>query len=66
MEGKTMKMNEIKSIARLRGLNPGRLKKVDLVRTIQREEGNESCFLTAQSDDCDQDQCLCREDCLKS
>ncbi len=61
-----MNMNEIKAIARLRGLNPGRLKKVDLVHTIQREEGNESCFLTGQADACNQGQCLWREDCLKS
>ncbi|MBW2688906.1 MAG: SAP domain-containing protein [Deltaproteobacteria bacterium] len=60
-----MNMNEIKRIARLRGLNPGRLKKVDLIRTLQREEGNESCFQTGQADTCDQDQCLWRGDCLK-
>ena len=60
-----MNMNEIKEIASLRGVNPGRLKKADLVRTLQREEGNESCFQTNQADGCDQGQCLWREDCLK-
>jgi hypothetical protein len=60
-----MNMNELKEIARMRGMNPGRLKKVDLIRTMQREEGNESCFLTDQADDCGQEQCLWREDCLK-
>jgi len=60
-----MNMNEVKQIARSRGLSPGRLKKVDLIRTMQREEGNASCFQTSQADACDQDQCLWREDCLK-
>jgi hypothetical protein len=60
-----MNMNVIKEIARLRGVNPGRLKKVDLVRAIQREEGNESCFHTGQAHECEQDQCLWRGDCLK-
>jgi hypothetical protein len=44
-------MNEIKEIARMRGMNPGRLKKVDMIRTMQREEGNESYFLTDKADD---------------
>jgi len=62
---RTMHMDEIKNIARSRGLNPGRLKKVDLVRAIQNKEGNESCFQTGQAGECGQDQCLWREDCLK-
>ena len=60
-----MNMNEIKKIARSRNLNPGHLKKVDLIRAIQNEEGNESCFQTGQAEVCGQDQCLWREDCLK-
>lgn len=60
-----MNMNEIKEIARMRGVNPGRLKKIDLIRTMQRDEGNGSCFQTGQADVCDQGQCLWRGDCLK-
>jgi hypothetical protein len=60
-----MHMNEIKQIARDHGLKPGRLKKVDLVRTIQTEEGNASCFRTGQADTCGQGHCLWREDCLQ-
>ena len=60
-----MHMTEIKQIARDRGLKPGRLKKVDLVRAIQKAEGNASCFRTSQADGCDQVQCLWREDCLQ-
>lgn len=60
-----MNMNEIREIARTRGVNPGRLRKVDLIRAVQREEGNESCFQTGKVDVCDQGQCLWRQDCLK-
>jgi hypothetical protein len=64
-EAKIMNMNEIKQIARDRGLQPGRLKKIDLIRAIQKDEGNESCFRTDRADGCDQDQCLWRADCLR-
>ena len=48
-----MDKDEIKKIARMRGMNPGRLKKVDLIRTMQRDEDNESSFQTGQTDGCD-------------
>jgi len=60
-----MDMNEVKKMAWVRGLDPSCLKKVDLIRTIQKNEGNESCFQTGQVDMCDQDQCCWRDDCLK-
>ncbi len=60
-----MDKDEIKKIARMRGMNPGRLKKVDLIRTMQRDEDNESSFQTGQTDGCDQGQCLWHGDCLK-
>jgi hypothetical protein len=37
---------------------------VELIRRIQRAEGNFDCFGTA-IDYCDQSQCCFREDCLK-
>lgn len=58
-----MKMNDIQSIARTRGVATGRMTKVDLVRTIQQTEGNTTCFQTAQVDSCGQEGCLWREDC---
>ena len=60
-----MDIDLIKAIARNRGLNPERLNKVDLIRAMQREEGNESCFQTGKTEGCDQRQCLWREDCLQ-
>jgi hypothetical protein len=58
-----MNMQEIKSIAKERGVAPGSMKKVELVRTIQSAEGNEACFGTGISSQCGQMSCLWKEDC---
>lgn len=60
-----MNMQEIREIAQTRGLKAGKLSKVDLVRVIQREEGNYDCFATPYVETCGQDGCLWRADCLK-
>lgn len=59
-----MKIQHILDIARSRGLSPGRSGKIELVREIQRAEGNFDCFATAYDGMCDQYQCLWREDCF--
>jgi len=59
-----MNMKDIKSKAKSMGLEPGKIKKVELVRTIQRKEGNSSCFQTGVSAQCSQEYCCWREDCL--
>ncbi len=58
-----MKVDEIRAIARDRGLNPGKLKKAEIVRAIQAAEGNPCCFETATADRCGQASCLWRDDC---
>ena len=61
-----MKLQEIREMARTVGLSSvGKKKKVDLVREIQRHEGNYDCFATAQARQCDQMGCLWRGDCFK-
>ncbi len=60
-----MNVKEIQVFARNRGIKPGRLNKINLVRLIQREEGNFDCFATAYDGVCDQTNCYWREDCLK-
>jgi hypothetical protein len=59
-----MNMQEIRGIARDMGIKAARLRKVDLVRTIQVREGNFSCFATASNGDCDQQGCIWRNDCF--
>ncbi len=58
-----MKVNDIKEIARQRGINPAKLKKVDLVRAIQVDEGNPACYMTGYKNECGQINCLWRDDC---
>ncbi len=59
-----MNVQEVRNIARKRGVNPGRMKKDDLIRAIQRAEGNFDCFGTATEEECDQESCAWREDCF--
>jgi len=59
-----VKLQEIKTIAKAKGINARNLKKAELIRTIQRSEGNFDCFGSASSDFCDQLKCLWRDDCL--
>ncbi len=58
-----MKMTEIRGVAKKRNISPGRMKKQDLIRTIQLEENNHPCFQTA-AEFCDQIDCCWRSDCL--
>ncbi len=59
-----MNMQEIRQIARSRGLKAGKKTKINLVRSIQNAEGNFDCFATAIGGICDQETCLWRQDCL--
>ena len=61
-----MKLEEIRSIAKARHINPGNLSKNDLVRSIQTAEGNYACFATAYSGECDQTSCAWRNDCFSA
>ncbi|MGQ9638089.1 MAG: SAP domain-containing protein [Thermodesulfobacteriota bacterium] len=59
-----MKMQDIRKKAKDLGLKSTfGLSKAELIRRIQRAEGNFDCFGTA-TDYCDQFQCYFREDCL--
>ena len=60
-----MKMQEVREKAKALGLkNTFGLSKTELIRRIQKAEGNFDCFGTT-IDYCDQDQCCFREDCLR-
>ena len=59
-----MKMEEIRSIAKSRNINPGKLTKIELIKSIQTGEGSLSCFASAYDGVCDQMSCLWRNDCF--
>ncbi len=58
-----MKMQEIRKKAKALGINSFGKTKVQLIKEIQRAEGNFDCFGTAK-DYCDQFECCFRELCL--
>ena len=58
-------MKEIREMARQSGIRPARMEKAELIRTIQRTEGNFDCYGTATEEECDQEECLWREDCFR-
>ncbi|MCI5123310.1 MAG: SAP domain-containing protein [Candidatus Electrothrix sp. AR5] len=58
-----MNMKHIRGRAAKLGIKPGNMKKTDLIRAIQIEEGNSPCFL-AMKDSCSQTDCCWKRDCL--
>jgi len=59
-----MNMQQIKEIAKEHGVKPGSLKKMELIQAVQSAEGNEACFGTGMAEQCGQDDCLWKEDCI--
>ena len=64
-----MKVAEIKKIALQKGVKSGKMKKADLVRAIQGQEGNLTCFGSAinpitGSKPCDIAGCCWHSDCV--
>lgn len=60
-----MKLVEIEKKARSLGVkDTWKYSKKDLIKTIQRKEGNFDCFGTAKGY-CDQWTCCWRQDCLR-
>jgi len=61
-----MKVNDIKTIAKMMKLKPGKLNKTKLIHMIQKAENNEQCYASSAVTSCGQDDCLWRSDCLKA
>ena len=59
-----MKMTDVKKKAKELGVKTGRMRKADLIRSIQAKEGNFECYQTGL-DSCDQTNCCWRNDCIK-
>ena len=58
-----MKMTEIRSIAKSKGINSFGKDKEALIREIQRSEHNRDCYNRGESAACSQTQCAWRNDC---
>jgi hypothetical protein len=65
LRGVEMKIQEIRGKAKALGLRKTiGVTKTELIRRVQKAEGNFDCFGTAK-DYCDQFQCCFREDCFR-
>ena len=60
-----MTVKELQKVAKAMGIKTTGLRKAEMIREIQRTEGNFDCFGSA-IDYCDQMNCLFRKDCLSS
>jgi hypothetical protein len=60
-----MTLKQVKDIARQNKVKVGNMKKENIIRAIQRAEGNFDCFGTATEGTCDQIACLWKDDCLR-
>jgi hypothetical protein len=58
-----MKMQEIRKKAKALGIEPGKSRKADVIRAIQKAEGNTPCFGKGTTA-CPYLDCCWREDCL--
>ena len=59
-----MKFNDIRKIAKSLEINTYRMKKPDMIRSIQRAENNMDCYGTSRVDYCNEQGCLWRADCV--
>jgi hypothetical protein len=57
-------MQDVRKIANKKEIEVGKLDKLQLIRSIQKTEGNSECFATCYVSACRQAICLWREDCL--
>ena len=64
VEKKRMTLPEIKLKAMALGLKPGRMKKTDLIHTVQIAEGYTPCFGYSKGS-CGHTDCCFMDDCLK-
>jgi hypothetical protein len=59
-----MTIVKIKQKAKKLGIDCGKMKKVEIIHSIQKAEGNTPCFGTSNGT-CDQVKCCFIKDCLK-
>ncbi len=60
-----MKISDIHKIAKKMGIKSFGKKKIEIIREIQKKEGNIPCFATERVNYCGEENCLWRNDCIK-
>ncbi len=56
-------LQDVRAIAEKMGVDTGNLNKTELIRAIQRAEGNKDCYASAQVQTCGRTNCLWHQDC---
>lgn len=59
-----MNFNDIRTMAKGMGINTARMKKTEVIRSIQRAEHTFDCYATPRVEQCGEDGCLWRKDCV--
>ena len=59
-----MRFHDIQKMAKGMDINTYRMKKTDMIRSIQRAESNVECYGTERIGSCQEETCLWRSDCL--
>jgi hypothetical protein len=59
-----MRFDEIRRIAKRRGIRTFGVKKTEIIRSIQMAENNIDCFGTNRVSHCGEEGCLWRNDCM--
>ncbi len=61
---KVRNMGRIRRMAKSLGINTYQMKKTDIIRAIQKKEGNIDCYGTLRVESCGELTCSWRDDCL--
>jgi len=61
---KPMKIPEVRKKAKALGITPGKMKKAELIHTIQQTEGYTPCYGTSNQQ-CEYTDCCFMPDCLR-
>jgi hypothetical protein len=64
LKERNMNMSEVRELARTAGVAAGKMRKAELIRVVQRTEGNQDCFGAEWRYDCSRLGCCWRADCL--
>ncbi len=59
-----MELREIREMAKALGVDATGMGKAEVVRAVQRAEGEVDCYASAAAEECDQEDCMWREDCF--
>jgi len=61
-----MNMQDIRERAKDFGIKTSRMSKLKLIQTIQLAEGNFNCFASDINNECDQLDCIWKDDCFSA